>query len=163
LEDSFGLKIAALAGASAVIGLAELSGEGLVAFTTDRLGKPMALGMGLLLNSLSAIALPFLGTTPTGALIGLFFFYITFEYTVVSQLPMMSELMPKARATLLTLNVTGHSLGRVVGAFLSTLIYQNYGFLPAAFGAVVLNGCGLLALLTLQKTQHAAVIGRSGL
>ena len=31
LEDSFGLKIAALAGASAVIGLSELSGEGLVA------------------------------------------------------------------------------------------------------------------------------------
>ena len=160
LEDSFGLKIAALAGASAVIGFAELSGEGLVAFTTDRLGKPRALGMGLLLNSLSAIALPFLGTTQIGALIGLFLFYITFEYTVVSQLPMMSELMPKARATLLTLNITGHSLGRVLGAFLATLIYQTYGFLPAALGAVVFNSCGMLALLTLQKTQKAAVIER---
>jgi predicted MFS family arabinose efflux permease len=47
LEDSFGLKIAALAGASAVIGLSELSGEGLVALTTDRLGKPRALALGL--------------------------------------------------------------------------------------------------------------------
>ena len=35
LEDSFGLKIAALAGASAVIGISELSGEGLVALTNS--------------------------------------------------------------------------------------------------------------------------------
>jgi DHA1 family inner membrane transport protein len=38
LEDSFGLQIAALAGASAVIGLSELGGEGLVALLTDRIG-----------------------------------------------------------------------------------------------------------------------------
>src|SRR5215203_3542845 len=52
LEDSFGLKIAALAGASAVIGLSEISGEGLVALTTDRLGKPRALMLGLSGNAL---------------------------------------------------------------------------------------------------------------
>src|SRR3972149_2593425 len=55
LEDSFGLKIAALAGASAVIGLSELSGEGLVALTTDRLGKPRALVLGLTGNILACI------------------------------------------------------------------------------------------------------------
>ncbi len=39
LEDAFAMKIAALGAASAVIGLSELSGEGLVALFTDRLGK----------------------------------------------------------------------------------------------------------------------------
>ena len=39
LEASFGLRVAALGGAAAVIGLAELSGEGLVVTATDRLGK----------------------------------------------------------------------------------------------------------------------------
>ncbi len=58
LEDSFGLKIAALAGASAVIGLSEISGEGLVALTTDRLGKPRALLLGLTGNALAALLLP---------------------------------------------------------------------------------------------------------
>jgi hypothetical protein len=56
LEDSFGLKIIALAGASAVIGISELSGEGLVALTTDRLGKPLALTIGLISNALAAPA-----------------------------------------------------------------------------------------------------------
>jgi len=94
LEDSFGLKIAALAGASAVIGISELSGEGLVAFTTDRLGKPLALTIGLISNGLAAALLPFIGQTQTGALIGLFFFYITFEYIMVSHIPLVTELMP---------------------------------------------------------------------
>ena len=118
LEVSFGLKIAALAGASAVIGFSELSGEGLVALTTDRLGKPRALMIGLIGNAFAAILLPFIGKTEIGALIGLFFYYLSFEYIMVSHVPLMSELVPEARATLLSFNLTGHSLGRAIGASL---------------------------------------------
>jgi DHA1 family inner membrane transport protein len=151
LEDSFGLKIAALAGASAVIGISELSGEGLVAFTTDKLGKPLALGIGLMGNALACILLPLIGHTETGALIGLFFFYITFEYVLVSHIPLMTELVPSARATMLSVNVTGHSLGRALGAFLAAFIYQRYGFIFVAFTAVLFNGMALLALRRMQK------------
>ncbi|MCC6300322.1 MAG: MFS transporter [Anaerolineales bacterium] len=158
LEDSFGLKIAALAGASAVIGISELSGEGLVALTTDRLGKPRALVIGLVGNAVSALALPFIGTTPIGALIGLFFYYITFEYIMVSHIPLMSELVPKARATLLSFNITGHSLGRAIGASLSTLIYTRFGFLPIVFVSVLFNIFALLALGEL--TQKVVILPR---
>ena len=151
LEDSFGLKIAALAGASAVIGLSELSGEGLVAFTTDKLGKPLALAIGLVGNALAAILLPFIGQTQTGALIGLFLFYITFEYVMVSHIPLMTELVPSARATILSMNVTGHSIGRALGAFLASFIYQQSGFTYVALTAVLFNVAGLLALRRLQK------------
>jgi predicted MFS family arabinose efflux permease len=151
LEDSFGLRIAALAGASAVIGISELSGEGLVAFTTDRLGKPLALTIGLVGNALAAILLPFIGQTQVGALIGLFLFYITFEYTLVSHIPLMTELVPSARATILSLNITGHSLGRALGAFLAAIIYQRFGFLSVALLAVVFNIAGLMALGIMQR------------
>jgi predicted MFS family arabinose efflux permease len=114
LEDSFGLKIAALAGASAVIGISELSGEGLVALTTDRLGKPRALLLGLTGSAGAALLLPIIGRTEIGALLGLFLFYITFEYVIVSHIPLMTEIMPKTRATLLSFNAAGHSLGRVM-------------------------------------------------
>ena len=151
LEDSFGLKIIALAGASAVIGLSELSGEGLVALTTDRLGKPLALTIGLVGNALASILLPFIGQTQTGALVGLFLFYITFEYVMVSHIPLMTELVPSARATMLSMNVTGHALGRALGAFLASIIYQQFGFLFVALTAVLLNVAGLLALRRMQK------------
>ncbi len=158
LEDSFGLKIAALAGASAVIGLSELSGEGLVALTTDRLGKPRALVLGLMGNAVASLLLPFIGRTELGALVGLFLFYITFEYVMVSHIPMMTEVMPEARATLLSFNLTGHSLGRMIGALLATFIYQKFGFFPVALIAILFNGLALLALGEL--TQRLKILTR---
>jgi predicted MFS family arabinose efflux permease len=153
LEDSFGLRIAALAGASAVIGISELSGEGLVALTTDRLGKPLALTIGLVGNALASILLPFIGRTQLGALVGLFLFYITFEYIIVSHISLASELVPSARATMLSLNFTGHSLGRAIGALLAGIIYQQFGFLFVALTAALFNLIGLLALRIMQRKQ----------
>ncbi|RPI90485.1 MAG: MFS transporter [Chloroflexi bacterium] len=158
LEDSFGLKIAALAGASAVIGFSELGGEGLVALTTDRLGKPRALVLGLTGNILASLLLPIVGRTEAGALVGLFLFYITFEYVLVSHIPLMTEVMPGARATLLSFNVTGHSVGRMIGALLATFIYQRFGFLPVTLIAILFNVFALLALGEL--TQKVAIVSR---
>lgn len=167
LEDSFGLKIAALAGASAVIGLSELGGEGLVALTTDRLGKPRALALGLTGNVIAALLLPIAGRTELGALIGLFLFYITFEYVLVSHIPLMTEVMPEARATLLSFNVMGHSLGRMIGALLAAFVYQRFGFFPVTLIAVLFNLFALLALGELTKRivilpRIAAWFRRSG-
>jgi predicted MFS family arabinose efflux permease len=158
LEDSFGLKIAALAGASAVIGISELSGESLVALTTDRLGKPRAVMLGLIGNILAALLLPIVGRTQMGALIGLFLFYITFEYVLVSQIPLMTEVMPGTRATLLSFNVTGQSLGRMIGALLATFIYSHFGFLPVTLIAILFNGFALLALGEL--TRKVVLVSR---
>ena len=158
LEDSFGLKIAALAGASAVIGMSELGGEGLVALTTDRLGKPRALALGLTGNILASLLLPIVGSTQIGALIGLFLFYITFEYVLVSHIPLMTEVMPDTRATLLSFNVMGHSLGRMIGALCATFIYERFGFFPVTLIAILFNVFALLALGEL--TQRIAIIPR---
>jgi len=151
LEDSFGLQIAALAGASAVIGLSELSGEGLVALLTDRLGKPRALAFGLTGNALACLLLPFVGQTQAGALLGLTLFYITFEFIMVSHIPLMTEIMPAARATMLSFNLTGHSLGRALGAFLAAFIYRQFSFFAVTLLALVFNLFGLLALRRLAQ------------
>jgi DHA1 family inner membrane transport protein len=151
LEDSFGLQIAALGAASAVIGLSELGGEGLVAAFVDRLGKPRAIGLGLAANCLAALVLFFLGQTEMGALVGLFFFYITFEFTLVSSIPLMTELLPSARATLMAFNVASLSLGRALGDLLAPRLY-GLGFWFVIVGAVAFN---LLALLALRKVKIA--------
>ncbi len=151
LADSFKLQIAALAGASAVIGIAELSGESLVATVTDRLGKPRAVAFGLCANILSSLLLPLIGRTEVGALAGLFLFYLSFEYLVVSQLPMMTEVVPAARATAIGLNAVGFGVGRSLGALLSTFIYVHLGFPVVTWVAVLFDLFGLLALAEMQK------------
>jgi predicted MFS family arabinose efflux permease len=153
LEDSFNLQIAALGAASAVIGVSEMGAEGLVAAFVDRLGKLRAIALGLAVNSLAALALPWLGRTEFGALAGLFFFYISFEFTIVSSLPLMTELLPSARATLMAFNVSALAFGRAIGAFLAPRLY-SLGFLAVALGAVGFNLLALFAVSRLAKERH---------
>lgn len=154
LEDSFGLQIAALGLASAVIGASELGAEGLVAAFVDRLGKTRAVMLGLAVNSLAAVLLPLVGRTEAGALAGLFLFYLSFEFTLVSSIPLMTEILPQARATLMACNVAALSLGRALGAFLGPRLYP-LGFAAVAAGAVLFNLIALLAVRRVQRTIHS--------
>jgi predicted MFS family arabinose efflux permease len=145
MEDAFGLQIAALGAAAAIIGFAELGGESLVGVFVDRLGKPKAITLGLLTNCLAAIAFPFLGQTLPGAVVGLFLFYLTFEFTLVSTIPMMTEIMPSARATMMAINISALSLGRALGAFIAPTLFA-WGMGTSAGAAVVFNLLALTAL-----------------
>jgi MFS transporter, DHA1 family, inner membrane transport protein len=152
MEDSFGLQIMALSAASAIIGISELGGEGLTAVLVDRLGKERSILTGLVLNGLSAIALPLLGSTVAGGLVGLFFFYLTFEFTIVSSLPLLTEILPSARATLMGINIAIFSLGRALGAMLAPQLYLT-GFWMNAASALVLD---ILAIYCLSRIRLPA-------
>jgi len=158
LESSFGLIIAALGATAAVIGFAELGGESLAAAITDRLGKPLAIGIGIGLNCLAALLIPLLGTSPAGAVAGLFFFYLTFEFALVSSIPMMTEVMPAVRATVMAFATASVSLGRAIGALIASPLFL-YGessssipdILPNATAAILLNAAALVVLRYFQK------------
>ena len=124
LEDSFGLKLAALGAASALIGISEISGELIGGVVTDKLGRQrsIAIGMGMML--FVSIMLPFLGRSEAGALVGLFFFYLSYEFTFISTLPFIIDMVPEARGTMLGANVACLSLGRMIGNLVSPLVFQ---------------------------------------
>ena len=98
---------------------------------------------------LAALLLPVAGRTETGAVAGLFLFYLSFEFTVVSVIPMMTEVIPGARATVMAFSVAFMMLGRAIGAPLATLLF-SFGFPVVTAGAVIFN---LLAYLALRKMQ----------
>lgn len=150
MENAFGFKVIALGGTAAVIGFAELGGEVLVGGFVDRLGKTRAVTVGLVLNSLAALSFPVLGRHAAGAVVGLFLFYITFEFTLVSIIPLMTEIMPRSRATLMAFNVAALSLGRALGDLLAPPLFNTWGIVACAGAAVVFN---LLAILALQRVN----------
>lgn len=150
LEDSFQMQIAALAGASAVIGLSELGGEGLVALFADRLGKARATGLGIAINCAAALLLPFIGRTEVGALAGLFLFYISFEFLIVSQIPLMTEVMPAARASTLSFTLAAHSLGRMAGARLAPVLYSP-GFQYVTGASILINLAALYCVWIISR------------
>jgi predicted MFS family arabinose efflux permease len=153
VQDTFSLTITALGATALAIGVSELGGELLVTTFTDRIGKHRALAIGLVGNCIAAFSLPFLGRWMAGALIGLFLFYLTFEFTVVSGIPLMSEILPTARATMLASHMAILAIGRAVGDLLAPSLFTQT-FLPGisanAIAAVLFN---LLALLALTRVK----------
>lgn len=163
LEDTFQVQIAALATASLVIGLSELGGEGLVTVFVDRLGKRRATSIGLILNSLAAAALLWLGRSLSGAMIGLFLFYITFEFTIVSVIPMMTEVFPAARAIFMSMFIASTALGRALGSLTAPHLYDLGGAFKAlpsllviVLGTMALNMAALAALRTIREHGSAS-------
>jgi len=149
LEQSFGLQLAALGAAAAVLGIAELSGEGLVALVTDRLGKRRAIALGLVVNCLAGLAMPLFGGSYAGALITLFFFYVSFEFIIVSSIPLMTEVMPAARATMMSGFVTFASIGRALASWFTPMLFA-LGFEFNAGAAILFN---LVALVCLRRLR----------
>jgi MFS transporter, DHA1 family, inner membrane transport protein len=146
MGNSFGLQITALGAASMLLGFSELTGEGLAAGMVDRLGKKRSIALGFLVNSLSAGLFLVLGRTLVGALFCLFFFYLSFEFVILSSLPLMTEIFPSARGTIMALNAAGFSLGRALGAQVAAPLYQNWGIVANGLFAIGLNLLGLLLL-----------------
>jgi MFS transporter, DHA1 family, inner membrane transport protein len=151
LEDSFGLRLAALGSAAALIGVAELTGELGSGGVIDRLGKKRAVMIGLIVNCLAALALPWMGGKLWSGLLGLAIFYLSFEFTIISDFTLMTGVMPAARATLLGSNVAATWVGRMLGALLVPTLYE-WGFWTNALAALVIN---LLAIAVLMRVSIA--------
>lgn len=147
MQDSFGLEIAALGVASMVIGFSELGGEGLAALLADRVGKERLMAISFMLNGLWVISLPRLGQSQAGAFVWLFVFYLTFEIGIVSALPVMTEVVPQARATMMALFIAALSIGRALGDVVAPILYTR-GFIVNATACLALD---LIAVFLLSR------------
>ena len=147
LEADFGLSLSTLGLASIVVGLAEVGGEFGTALLTDRLGKRRSVVFGLVGLAASLLLLPVLARLGLAAALGgVVLVTLSFEFAIVSLIPLATELVPEARASLLSLNMTAFSLGRILGAVMGSWLWQGQAgaiTLNAAAGAV----CALLAAL----------------
>jgi predicted MFS family arabinose efflux permease len=137
--------VLALGLSTTVIGVADLSGEGLVALLSDRLGKRRSIGLGLLASAVCTGALPLVARTYELALAGLFLVFITFEFTMVSTIPMMTELVPTARGRVMSTTSAGAAAGRMAGALLGAALFKlGFEWIGAAGVAMNLAAFGVL-------------------
>jgi DHA1 family inner membrane transport protein len=147
LEASFGLSIVALGLCTSIIGIAELSGEGLTAAISDRLGLKQSVASGISLCIISYIVLPFLSQTLSLSLGGLFFIFLTFEFTIVSALSLCTELLPSLRATMMSGFLAAAGVGRVMGALIGGSVWLAGGILMTGIVSAIMSGLGLMCLL----------------
>ena len=155
LEDGFGLKIAALGIAASIIGFSELGGSLYFGWIADRIGKIKSMVLGMIISSAVAVVLPGMAGHLGGALLGLFLFYLTAEFSMVGLPILASEVMPKARATMLGIGISAYALGATSGAYMSPFIYSWGGYRWNTMAYVALTIVAILLLRSLLAGLNA--------
>jgi predicted MFS family arabinose efflux permease len=146
LEKTFQLSIVALGLGTAVIGVAEFCGESLTAMIGDRFGLKKVLFVAVALTTLAYAVLPFTGGTLGFALSGLFVLFMTFEMMVVTSISVSTELLPRARATMMSGYYAAAGIGRVTGALIGVPIWQRGGIVTTCGVSAALSALALVAL-----------------
>jgi predicted MFS family arabinose efflux permease len=148
MEHSFGFKVAALGAArpSSASPNWSLKEESPVCRPAANAARRAGVGA----NLFACLLLPVLGFGAEGALAGLFLLYVTFEFAIVSSIPLMTELVPDARATLMAGNVAALSVGRMVGALIGHPLF-SVGLLANSVTAAAFDLMALVALLVFLK------------
>ncbi len=150
MEDRYGLSINALGVASTVIGVAELLSVAIVSWLLARLGAKRAVAIGLVFSAITAIAIPLLGGFGLwGAEVGLFLFNLAFQMPFIAYVPLLTEVLPMARASLLGATFASVGVGRMAGALVAPYLYA-WDF---KFNAIAAVGFFLIALFTLSKIK----------
>ena len=142
LEEGFHLSLVALGLATSMIGAAELGGEGFTAFFGDRLGLKRSLAAGLVVACIGYVLLPFASTLPV-ALGFLFIVFLGVETSIVCAISVCTEVLPGARATMMSGFMAAASTGRVLGALMGGMVWRSGGVGAVSLVSILLTMAGI--------------------
>lgn len=147
LVAEYGLNPAQLGRIAFLVGTADLAASALVSLVSDRLGKRLSVLLGSVSSIVAYTVLPLLNTAVLPAVLGFVATRLAFEFTLVSNLTLLSEQAPAQRGKSLTLGAAGSLLGAALAGFTGPLAYARFGVWglgPVA--AIVMVGALLMVL-----------------
>ena len=147
LENAFDMTVMALGAGTAVIGVAELCGEGLTAALSDRVGLKKSVMVGTGVTVLNYALIPLYGHSLVVAFIGIFMLFLSFEFTVVTSIALYTEILPRSRATMIASVMAAAGLGRVAGALAGGVVWLTGGIVATGVVSAVMTAIALIALL----------------
>ncbi|MGD8290534.1 MAG: MFS transporter [Desulfobacterales bacterium] len=146
LEHAFNVSVVTLGMATAIIGVAELIGEILVATISDRFGLKRAVLIGTTICIFTYGLLPLAAQSLMPALAGLFVHFLIFEFTIISSVALCTELQPGMRATVIAGFFAAAGLGRILGAMSGGPVWLAGGIISTGLVSAILTTMAFLAL-----------------
>lgn len=144
MEGKFQLSISGLGLTAGLIGGGELLGEFSAGLAVDRFGKRKVILFFSVITALIYLLIPLLSESLWSALLLLFLLFYAFETTIVSAIPLFTELIPGARSVMMSASVASQSLGRALGALFGPTIFGWKGF---GLSGIVASTLMIFALL----------------
>ena len=152
LEDEFQFGAARLAVAGFSLGLVELVASVSSSRQTDKWGKERSVAFGAMLIVPAGILLNFGSHNFIIGIIAVFIYFLGFEFSVVSLLPLATSLVPNSPGTGLGWVLGAGTLGRAVIAIAATHLFESYGVKgPALLGSVF----GVIGALLILRYRSA--------
>ena len=151
LEDEFQFGAARLAVAGFSLGLVELVASVSSSRQTDKWGKERSIALGALLVIPGGIFLSLGSNNLIIGLIGVFIYFLGFEFSVVSLLSLATSLVPNSPGTGLGWVLGAGTLGRAVMAIIATHLFESFGVQGPAFMGALFGLLGALAITSYRR------------
>jgi predicted MFS family arabinose efflux permease len=154
LEISFGMTLIALGAVGTLIGVSELIGEISMASFTDRIGKRNSLALGIGVSGVALLGLSTVTEQLIPAMAVLFVAGVAIEFGIISAIPLMTELRPRARAQTLSLLIVASGMGRATADLVAPRVFTGGGMVPVVVMAgLVALGSLLIVLLWVREVR----------
>lgn len=127
LAREYGLGPASLGLIALVMGIADLCGSVLVSLISDRVGKRRAVLLGTSGSLLVYLALPMLNVGLATAILSLILLRFAFEFSIVSNISLLSEQVPDQRGKVLTLSAVFYLTSNALVGFTGPWAYTRFG------------------------------------
>ena len=156
METQFSLAPTGLGLTAVVVSLAELAAAAVSAVSVDRIGKHRALLIGLAANACIYLLLRGLVGSLGSALAGIALLAATSEFAIVSTLPLVSELVPTARGTVMAVNAALTAVAAAAASLVAPRLWRAGGLggvTTASAACILLAALLLLLAISISRSQ----------
>lgn len=137
-----------------VLGIADLCGSVLVSLISDRIGKRRSVLWGTGVAVVGFTLLPLFNTSVVSAMVGLVWVRASFEFAVVSNIPLLSEQVPEQRGKMMSLATATSFFGTSVAGMSGPWAYEHYGVW--GLGIIPAISLSLAFMVVLWKVKEIA-------
>ncbi len=153
LVDEFGLSASILGTVALIMGFTDLAASVSVSLFVDKIGKKRSVAIGISGMIIGFILLPFLRLSLLTAVIALIIPRTFFEFTIVSNIALVSEQVPDQRGKMLSLNSAFGLMGITTASVLGPLNYYNFGITGLAITSMISAVIALMIHLLLVRDR----------
>lgn len=143
LDETLGVSTAGVGFVAMAFGAAELIASASSSAFADAFGKRRSMQFALAAVIIGLVIVSQAGTSLLVGTIGLFIFFVGFEYSIVTSFSLISEALPEARGQAIGVGSAVGTLSRGIGVVAAGFLYERFGI----EGPVVLSMIAAVASL----------------